>query len=343
MAGARWAQKVQLGQEATAGTPVAATDLWRGIGGMLEDVRDTVRVPELLGTAAPGVRTYNPRIMARLAMAATPFTPEQGLHIFEAGIKGAVTATEDGTGGSGYVRDYPLGLTTANTLKFYTIESGDNNQAEEAEYCFVESFTISAQAGGVVEVSANWIGRQVSNTTFTGAITAPAVNDLLASNAEFYIDEPSGTIGTTQITAGNLLGWTLNVNTGWRGKWTTDSGQLYFLFAYFDLESFSAQLQLKWEHDTSAVTEKGKFRSNTNRLIRIDTLGDDYATPGTTPTLGTGQKGLRVDFPGSYTEFSALDAEDGNSIINATLEGGYDTESGEVLTLTVCNELSAVP
>lgn len=343
MPGSTWAQKVQLGVETTAGTAVAATSIWRGIGGHLKDERDTVVVPELIGVAAPSVRSYNPKVGATLVMAATPFTPELGLTIFEAGIKGGVTATEDGTGGSGYMRAYPLGTTTANSLKTYTLESGDNNQAEEAAYCFVEQFTLAAEAGGVVTIAANWRGREVSNTTFTGALSLVEVSHLLASNGELYIDEPGGSFGTTAIGAGNLLSWQLQVNTGWKGKWTADSGALYFQYAYFDKEAFSARLQMKWEHDSAVVTEKGKYRTNVARLIRIDVMGDSYATPGTTPVMGTGQKGLRIDFPGTYVEFDALAGENGNSVVTCALEGGYEAVNGDVLEIVTSNESATVP
>jgi hypothetical protein len=338
MPGALWAQKVQLGRETTAGEAVAATSIWRGLGGHLKTERQTEMVNEMIGVATPSVRKYSPRVGGTWAMAETPFTPELGLHIFEAGIKGAVTGVEDGTGGSGFSYAYPLGNPTANTLKYYTLETGDNVQAEEGEYGFVEQFTISGEAGGVVNMSSGWRVRQVVKATFTGAISLQDVTQLLVSNSELYIDEPDGTLGATQIAAGNLLSFMLTVNTGWKGKWTADSGELFYSFAYFDKEAFSAQLQVKWEHDTALVAEKDAWLADTNRLMRIDILGQAYETAGTTPLLGTGVRGLRIDFPGTYMDFDALNAENGNSIVTATLEGGYEVESGEVLTLTVCNE-----
>ena len=223
MMGQKWAQKIQLGRETTAGTAVAATSIWRGVGGMIKDVREVTMVEEQVGFVQNILRSYIGSIGGSLSMAATPATFEQLPHILEAGIKTVGTGAADGVG-SGKIYDYVKGTTSIETLKTYTIETGDNQQAEEMEYSFVESFTLSAARGEAVMMSADWIGRQVTNTTFTGSLTVPTVDEVLAGTGLLYIDANSGTIGTTAVT-GTLLDWELNVTTGWRGKWTNDTGQ----------------------------------------------------------------------------------------------------------------------
>lgn len=329
--------KVQLGQEATPGTAVAADFIWRGPFAGLKDGRETERVEEDLGVAMKSSRKYAAMLLAELSMPTTPLTPEQAPHIFEAGIKQVNTGVADGAASSGYVYSYPFGLATINDVSTYTIETGDDTQAEEAEFCYVKAFTITAVKGKVVEISADWEGRQVANSTFTGALTAPSVSEIFGSNGTVYIDDPSGTIGTTQVTAGNLLEFTLDVTTGRVPEFTADSGELYFVGQYFNIDEFEATLEMKWIHGSAANAEKAKWRSNTNRLVRIEFTGDAYGTPGTGTDLN-GFKGLRIDFPGSYDEFSAVEHEDGRSIVTATLSGGYDEESGEVLTINVYNE-----
>ena len=337
MAGSKWAQRIQFGQESTAGTAVAADVIWRGEGNMLDDSRETVVVPELIGVPMPSSRTYAGQIGGGLSMASTPATPEQLPHILEAGIKQVNSGSADGSASSGYTYTYGMSASSVNTISTYTIETGDDHQAEEMEYSFVQSFELAAVAGEAVMVSADWMGRQVQNASFTGALTPPAVTHLLSSNSTLYIDDVGGSFGGSAVSAGNILRWTLTVNTGWRGKWTVDSGNLYFNFHYYDRDSFDATLEIVFEHDSLAVTEKGKWRSNDARLVRIDVTGADYGTAGSGTTF-SGKKGLRIDIPGRYTDFQALDSEDGNSIIVATLQGGYDETSGEVLELLVANE-----
>jgi hypothetical protein len=335
MAGARWAQKLQMGREATAGTAVAASTIWRGPASMLHDRTKPEIVEEDIGLAVPTLRTYMSEVDAGLTMPATPATFEQIPHIFEAGIKSVGTGAADG-GGTGKVYAYPVGITSVNTVKTYTLESGDNQQAEEAAYCFVERFTLTAEPRRPVMTSAEWRGRQVSDTTFTTGLALPVVEEILG-RASLYIDPVSGNFGSTAVSS-TLLGMTLSVRTGWRPKFTMDSGQLYFDFIYFDKGSFEADLQLTFEHNASAVTEKGLFRAGTPRLFRVQFAGSALGTPGTYTT-----KLLRLDMAALYTEWAQLDNRDGNSIYSVRARVGYDETEAAAMTITVVNELAAVP
>lgn len=335
--GQRWAQKIQLGKETTPGTAVPATTIWRGVGGMLQDAREVSIVEELIGIAMPTMRSYIGQFAGALSMAATPATFEQLPHILEAGVKAVGTGGSDGVG-SGKVYAYPVGTTSVNTIKTYTIETGDNQQAEEMEYCFVEKFTLSGERGQAVMMSADWIGRQVVDTTFTGSLAVPTVEEAVTGKGTFFIDAVGGTIGTTAI-IGTLLAWELSVTTGWRGKWTVDAGQLFFNFHYFDRDSFDAELSLTFEHVANAVAQRTLFRANTPRLMRISIPGSALTTGGTAYQ----NKTLRIDMATRYTEFEALDADEGNSIVKAKAKVGYDPTSGKGLEIVVVNELASIP
>ena len=334
--GQKWAQKIQLGRETVAGTAVAATAVWRGVGGMLKDDREVTMVEERVGYAQPILRSYIGKVTGSLSMEATPATFEQLPHILEAGIKTVGTGAADGAG-SGKIYAYTAPTTAVNTIKTYTIETGDNTQVEEMAYCFVEKFTIGGKRGEAVMMEADWIGREVANSTFTGSLAVPTVDEIITGAGQLFIDANSGTIGTTAIT-GTLLEWELSVTTGWRGKWTVDAGQLYFNFHYFDLDSYEAELSMTFEHDATLVAEKAFLRSNTSRLIRIKLTGPATATAGTAHSAKT----LMLDMPTIYTEFDALDSEDGNGIVKITGTVGYDPTDGTGLAITVVNELSAI-
>lgn len=335
MAGGKWAQKIQLGRETVPGTAVAATTIWRGVGGNLKDDSEVTMVDEQIGIAIPTNRSYIAQVGGSLSMAATPATYEQLLHILEAGIKTVGTGAADGPG-SGKVYAYTTPTTTVNTIKTYTIETGDNQQAEEMAYCFVTKFTLSGERGQAVMMSADWIGRGVSGTTFTGSLTVPVVKEILSALGSLYIDNT--TIGTTQVTE-TLLAWELSVETGWKAKWTIDGLATVFAFHYFDRDAFSAEFSATYEHNATAVAEKTKFRQNAVRLIRLQIAGDALTTPGTTYSYKT----LRIDMAAKYTSFEALDADDGNSIIDCKAQVGYDPTAALGLSITVVNELASVP
>jgi hypothetical protein len=335
MAGGKWAQKNQIGGETTAGTAVAADTIWRGMGKMLKDDRKVTIVEEILGIAIPSDRSYIAELGAVWAMSPTPATFEQVNHIFEAGIKLVGTGAADSTG-SGKIYAYPVGKTSLNTIKTYTIESGDNQQAEEAEYMFVTDFTITADPKKSVMVSSNWFGRQSTNASFTGALTAPTVEEVLPKGA-VYIDTVGGTYGGTAVSQ-TLLKYTIKVQTGWRAKWTIDNGQLYFDFHYFDFDSYKAEVEVTYEHNATAVAEKAAFRAETPRLLRVQFAGSTLTTAGNFTT-----KLLRLDMPIKYTEMDALDSDNGNSILKFKAFSGYNETAAEALTATVINELANVP
>src|SRR5574342_372935 len=127
MAGARALTKIQLGREATAGTAVVASTLWRGMG-TIHDTREAQLVAEDVGILMGTHRSIIPNYEATISMASVNATFQQILHLLEAGIM-AATPTNDGVG-TGKIYTYNLPTTTAPTIKTYTLEGGDNQQAE---------------------------------------------------------------------------------------------------------------------------------------------------------------------------------------------------------------------
>lgn len=335
--------KIQLGQESIQGTAVAADTIWRGPFAGLKDARETESVEEQIGIALKSSRKYASKLLAELSMPVTPLTPEQALHVFEAGIKQVNTGVVDGAASSGYTFDYPFGTTAMNTISTYTIETGDESQAEEAEFCFVTGFTITAVKGEAVMISSEWAGRQVISSTFTGALSAPDVTQIHASAGTLYIDDNDQAFGTTQISSGNVLEFSIEVTTGRVPLFTADSGELFFVGEYFNVDEFEVSLEIKWLHDTAAIAEMVKWRANEERLVRLEFTGEDYGTPGSGTLFTGGKSGIQIDIPCAYDEFSALEHEDGKSIVTATLSGGYENVSAEGLALIVATETVAVP
>lgn len=332
MAGVQLLQKIQIGRESTAGTSVAATAIWRGIG-VLEDQRETVFVEENVGILSGVDRTHVPKLLAAITMEAVPATFEQLLHILEAGVKTVGTGAADSTG-SGKIYTYDLPTTAQNSITTYTIEGGDNQQEEEAEYCFVEKFTLEGKAGEALMMSADWKGRQVVPSTFTGSLALPIVEDILFSKGKLYIDAVSGTAGTTQI-SNSLLEMSLETNTGWIPVFTAD-GQLYFSFA----KSVAPEvlLNVTFEHDTNAVAEKAAWRAQTPRLLQLTFTGNALTTAGNYTT-----KTLKIILAGKWEKFDPLGEQDGNDIVQGTFRARYDPTAAKFAQFLLVNELTTVP
>src|SRR3990172_1851217 len=225
MAGVKLLRKLQLGREATAGTSRASNTHWRGVGGLgVVEEKGEIKFPdENVGIIGGTDRSYISKLAGAISFESVEATFEQFPHILEAGVKLVGTGVADGPG-SGKIYAYPFPTTALNTIKTYTIEGGDNQQAEEMEYAFVDSFKLSGNPGEALMMDAQWIGRQVINTTFTGAISIPTVEEILFTKSKLYIDAVGGTLGTTLV-SDTLLGFEFSVKTGIIPKLTAN-GQL---------------------------------------------------------------------------------------------------------------------
>lgn len=334
-------RKIQLGKESVAGTAVAATTIWRGMG-LLEDRREVVHVDEHIGVALPSTRAYIPKELVAITFDPVEATWQQLPYIFEGGIS-VETPTQDGTG-AGYIYAYAFPTTTLNTLETYTMEVGDNTLVQESDYCFVESFNISGAAGEAVMMSANWLGRTTVDASFTGGLSVPALtagDHILVAGSTLSIDDDTTTttvtIGTTAV-SNSLLSFNLDVTTGYRPKWTNTAKD--FDFVYWDRDSFDATLTMVFEHDSNANTERDDFEAGTVKLVQLKFVGDTI-TPATGATYTT--ETFIINAAGVYTSAVTSD-QDGNSTVELTMKIGYSAYgSAQGLDFIVVNELTSLP
>ena len=331
MPGVKALRKLLLGAEGTQGDAVAATTYWRGLG-TIEDDREIVMVDENVGVIAPTDRAYVPRVHALLEMDEIEATFEQLPYIFEAGIK-LVSPSADGYG-SGYIYEYPFSTTAQNTLRSYTIEGGDDQQAEEMEYGLVQKFALSGTIGEAMKVSANWMGRQVINSTYTPDLSIPTVEDILFGKTSLYIDASGGTIGDTQISS-TLLDMSFEADTGVIPVFAAD-GELYY--STHKIRDMEVVLNMTFEHNAAAVGQKTLWRGPTKRLIRLQTLGSALSVSGTYT-----YKTLQIDMAGFYSDWSKLGENDGNDIYEVEFTGRYSSADSLFCEILVVNELSALP
>lgn len=331
MAGIRGLRKLQLGQESTAGTAVAATTIWRGMG-TLKDDREIIFPEEDVAYISGIDRSLTPKLQASLSMDEIVCNFEQVPYLLEAGIQTATPTTE----GSGYLYTYTLPTTAKKTIKTYTIEGGDDQEAERMEYSFVQSLSIGGEAGGPLNMSAEWVGRQAAVNAFTGALSVPAVEDIPFSVGSLYIDDVSGTHGSTQVSS-TIISASLNLTTGWVPRFTL-SGQKYFSSHEFNAGALEAMLELTFLHNSSAASEKVNWRAETARKIRLEWLGTALTTAGSTFS----NKALQMDLVGKWQSFDKLDENEGNDVIAGQFRCRYNATAASFGILRVVNNLSAL-
>lgn len=327
----RRTRRIQLGAETTAGTAVDATLVWRGPGGIVDNTEVTF-VEEDVGYLGGVDHTLISKVEAQLDMDEVAATFEQLPYILDAGV---ITTTATTTGaGSGYIWAYSFPTTAANAIQTYTIEAGDGTQAEEFAYGFVSEFELSGSSSEPVNMTATWIGRQVSTTTFTTALTFPEIDEAIFNKTLLYIDDATTSPATT-LKSQVLLGYDLKVDTGWRPVYTAD-GEIYFSF----IKNVGPEITLDvtFEHDSTATAEKAAWLAETARLIRLAITGPALTTTGTAYST----KMIIVDLAGKWESFDKIDEQDGNDIIKGTFRARYVPTPAAFASITVVNETSAL-
>jgi len=324
--------KIQLGQEVTAGTPVAATALWMGRGKM-EDLREPTRPDEDVALLVPTTNIYTPWKGASLAMEDIEATFEQFPYILSASLEKVVDGVADGAG-SGLSYTYDIAEAAEQLPQTYTIEGGDDTQAEEMEYAYVESFKLTGGPKAAVMMGATWQGRQVTKTSFTGAVAIPIVEHVLFGKSTLSIDTVGGTFGDTEVSS-VLLGFDLAMQDFF-SQVPAANGDLYF--AFLKAKFLDGSLGIRFEHNSDAVAEKDKWVANTPSLIQIRILGDLLETAGTAYT----NKELTMNFAGYWEDFGPLEADEGNNVLTGQFRIAYDKTAGTAGQILVVNELAAL-
>lgn len=332
MAGSRALRKIQFGKEVTAGTPVSASTLWRGTG-VIKDQHPKVFPREDVGILGGTTRSYTEAFWSELSLENVEATFEQLPYVFEGGVA-EETPTQDGTG-SGYIYNYTSSTTAQNTTATYTFEGGDDQQAEEFDYGFCKNINLSGSGRGALFMTSTWMGRETTNSSFTGAIAIPTVEDILVNNAKVYIDATGGTVGTTEKT-NTIFSVDMSYNTGLMEYWAADGSKDFSFIKFVEDELV---FRLVYEHNATAVAEKAFYRDGTVRLFRVLFEGSDLATPGTTYS----KKSFIMDFAGIYEDWSALDENNGNDVVEATIRARYSPADSLKADFTIVNELSTLP
>lgn len=329
MAGIKALRRIQYGQESTgtAGTAVASTGTLR-MNGTIEDLRETVFVDEQIGIIGGADRTYYPKLGGQLDVEGEA-TFEQFPIILGASIQDS-TGVADGVG-SGYVYTFNFPTTTKNTIFTYTLEGGDDNEAEEVEYCYVSEWQLSGRYGEAWNLSATWLGRQVSTSTFTASTDAVlyAVDEMLFGKTKLYIDDDTGTIGTT-LRSNTLMEATLSYTSGWIQKFTAD-GVLYF--SRIEQVGDECTLEITFEHDAIGTAMKSAWRAGTGQAVKLLIEGSALTSSGTYSV-----RTVVINLYGKWESFDKIDEVDGNDIIKGTLRCRYSTNAGAKGSIVVVNE-----
>ena len=332
MSGLKALRKIQLGKEAAAGTLVVPTALWRGLG-TIEDQREVKFTEESIGYLSGVDRTYTPKYLAALEMESVPATFEQLPYILAASMQNTTTGAADGSG-SGKVYVFTAPTTAAPTIQTFSLEAGDNEAVECAEYGFVENWKLSGKPGEALMVSASWQARQVTGTSGFTAVAVPTVEEILTSKGKLYVDAVDGTLGTTQV-SNTILNIDVSYKSGIKPAFSA-TGAL--TFSHLHNGMVEPQIELTFEHDTSGQAQKTNWKAETAKMFRLSFEGSAFTTAGTAYTYKT----AIIDFAAKVEKVSKLDEIDGNDVLKVTLKPRYNATAAKFFAVTVVNNLASI-
>jgi hypothetical protein len=213
-------------------------------------------------------------------------------------------------------------------------DDGSTPYGREVEYVFCKRLGISAAIDDVMKMTADLVGRQVTDAAVTGAIGIPSAwEPALTDKLVVYMDSSWVTLGSTPLTA-KVIDMNLDVVTGLReGKYL--SGALYFDKYLFG--PLAVDLTMTLEFDATADAEQEYVRDRTRRFVRLDVLGS---------ALGGSNKEIFIDLSCIHAEDSIQDLftdRDGNDTVKLHLLGAYDPTGAHDVEFTVVNSLAAIP
>lgn len=326
-------RKIQLGRmaDSDSDTAVPATTIWRGTG-TLEDRRNFYFIDEDVGILTGADRSNTSSYLGAIVLDPIEATPEQLPHLLEMGVKAATPASD--SGGDGTIWQYDIPTTATAPFTPYTVEGGDNAGAEVMPYAFCESFTLSANEKEAWKMGGTLLGKSVTPQAFTNGVTLPTVTHFNFGMSTLFIDNDSDTWGNTLISH-TLLQAQLTYKTGLMFKYTAD-GSLSPSFVQFTKPDVS--LKLTYEHNSTAISEKAYWKSETPRLLRIKTLGNAFAVPG-----DYAYRTKIIDLAGKYSKFEKLGERNGNDVLECTFNMKYNETQAAAGKFIVVNSLSALP
>lgn len=332
-------EKTLIGVEATAGTGNVTTT-WRGMG-KIKDRREIVFPPEKIGIFGGTTRSYIPRKGSEVTLEAV-MNYDQPAYIFNASIATATPTTDVGTS---QIRTWTVAsastdLYATTDLTTLVVESGDNIGVEKVNYVFGKTISITGRQGEALNLTFTGEGRDpTTSASFTSVGSTDLDNpseSILFSMGKLYIDASSDTIGTTQVTE-TLLDMTLNFTTGWVALPAKDGRLDFSSIKRVDDEIV---LDVSFEHNATAETEKNAWKSETERALQLRFEGSANTTTDTYD-----KKTFIIQLWGKWRSFGAegLEEQDGDNIYRGQFRAAWSNTASNKAKFILVNETATLP
>jgi hypothetical protein len=327
-------RSIRLKRETTPGVRVVPRFLWRGGGDMPDDAREVMEIEEQIGIIGGSNRTVIPRLAGQISFASTEATFEQLSDLLLAAGLGTTTTSGAYQGtmlgaGSSCLQELVFPTSQMFPVVSYTIEAGDNVEAEVLPYAIVTSFSIGGAGGEPLRYSADWQARYADRTNASGSFSAigtiPDVETILASRGSIWLSDTPTDWGTGLVPAGNILSFEVSVESQWEWKYGVDSGTTYPYRAVLTSQAISGQFTFEHQIDgtfgmAGTAGIKQRWRDQVAQLMQVEFVGGTIANG----TAGYTNKKLLIRLPIKYIQIGGLDDQNGNDIVQASWTSRYN-------------------
>lgn len=261
--------------------------------------------------------------------------------MYSAGIKGGVSPT--GSAGVGYTWTYTAASLTADPFDYYSVQTGDDTADSQGMGTLgfggvINAFSLTMDDTlSPFQVSQDWIcaGATYGNRTNSLNVdSAPAF--VFGADTTVYLDSVAGSIGVTPI-ASAVRGIQLTVTNNLDQKRYANGSNTRFNLSDYGRGPRQIELVLTVEKTAAMITEATTLDDTPtpNRYIKIGTASTETAG-GATKYSSNIFLPMRLY---SWTEGEI----GGNSNIQLTYHGFYDSTTTYAFKAVTVNSLSALP
>ena len=321
-------QVVQIGVETTPGTAVAASKLLQALN-IEPAIKIKTQTFRPLGgkfttIAAPGEDYVEAKISGDVAC-------YNHLAYLLSSVLAYAAPVQQGTT-TAYLWTFTPAQSVEDTIKTFTVEQGSSVRAGKFTYGLVTEFGLKFDREKI-EVSGSMLGQAYQDgITMTASPTAIAVQPILPTALDVYLDSTSGGIGTTKLT--RALSGEFSISDRFGPLWTLNS--TVDGFAAHVEQAPKAQLKLLVEADAVGMEPLMAMRAGDRRYIRLKAIGPLIADPY--------YYTFQLDLCGVVSDVGEFSDEDGVYAIEWTFDVAYDSAwgSGKAMEVQLTNTLSTL-
>lgn len=330
-------QRIQIGEESTKGTLVAATRILPGDWTVEEGIsfyRSAYPAGFRANVGGAGVKLMQGMTFRQT----TELTAEDILWPLHLGIKGGISPTDSGDEDTwDFDPQLSTGLPTLDAATFEWVESdgSTNHIASEAGYGLCRSFGYEWGDTQIAKQTAEYFTRARQTSTPTGSLAPYTGREPLVSQmVSVYLDTAWSGLGGTLL-SGLVRSGKFECQTGIEPDFLTQ-GRADRDFAQHKVSGkVRATLSLVMELDATAASMIGTYyRSNAVAFIRISAVGS---------TITSNPKKVVTDGAYRFVDNGFSMSSDGEiRLVTMSLESVYDPTGGKSLVWQVVNSLAAL-